>query len=114
MVGFLVACTNYILKIMDHITQINNSLFQMQQQLVSGQKMCSFMGKPSRIGNGTKPVKNTEKTDISLKHVYIEADGAAILKDINLEIPSPKGIYPKLHRTQRFRGAWNVPQRNTC
>lgn len=38
MVGFLVACTNYILKIMDHITQINNSLFQMQQQLVSGRK----------------------------------------------------------------------------
>ena len=31
MVGFLVACTNYMLKIMDHITQINNSLFQMQQ-----------------------------------------------------------------------------------
>lgn len=92
MVGFLVACTNYILKIMDHITQINNSLFQMQQQLVSGQKMCSFMGKPSRIGNGTKPVKNTEKTDISLKHVYIEADGAAILKDINLEIPSGKKV----------------------
>ena len=54
--------------------------------------MCSFMGKPSRIGNGTKPVKNTEKTDISLKHVYIEADGAAILKDINLEIPSGKKV----------------------
>lgn len=92
MVGFLVACTNYILKIMDHITQINNSLFQMQQQLVSGQKMCSFMKKPSRIGNGTKPVKNTEKTDISLSHVYVEADGAAILKDINLEIPSGKKV----------------------
>lgn len=92
MVGFLVACTNYILKIMDHITQINNSLFQMQQQLVSGQKMRAFMEKPSRIENGTKPVKNTEKTDISLKHVYLEADGTAILKDINLEIPSGKKV----------------------
>lgn len=92
MVGFLVACTNYILKIMDHITQINNSLFQMQQQLVSGQKMRAFMEKPSRIENGTKPVKNTEKTDISLKHVYLEADGSAILKDINLEIPSGKKV----------------------
>ncbi len=92
MVGFLVACTNYILKIMDHITQINNSLFQMQQQLVSGQKMHNFMNKQSRIGNGTKPVKNTEKTDISLSHVYLEADGNAILKDINLEIPSGKKV----------------------
>ena len=92
MVGFLVACTNYILKIMDHITQINNSLFQMQQQLVSGQKMLGFMNKESRIGNGTKPVKNTEKTDISLNHVYLEADGTAILKDINLEIPSGKKV----------------------
>ncbi|MFG6393220.1 MAG: ABC transporter ATP-binding protein/permease [Lachnospiraceae bacterium] len=92
MVGFLVACTNYILKIMDHITQINNSLFQMQQQLVSGQKMRAFMEKPSRIENGTKPVKNTEKTDISLKHVYLEADGSTILKDIKLEIPSGKKV----------------------
>ncbi len=92
MVGFLVACTNYILKIMDHITQINNSLFQMQQQLVSGQKMLNFMNRESRIGNGTKPVKNTEKTDISLSHVYLETDGTAILKDINLEIPSGKKV----------------------
>ena len=92
MVGFLVACTNYILKIMDHITQINNSLFQMQQQLVSGQKMLNFMNKQSRISNGTKPVKNIEKTDISLSHVYLEADGSAILKDINLEIPSGKKV----------------------
>ena len=92
MVGFLVACTNYILKIMDHITQINNSLFQMQQQLVSGQKMLGFMNRESRIGNGTKPVKNTEKTDISLSHVYLETDGTAILKDINLEIPSGKKV----------------------
>lgn len=92
MVGFLVACTNYILKIMDHISQINNSLFQMQQQLVSGQKMCDFMNKPSRIENGTKPIKDIDKTDISLKHVSLEIDSVAILKDINLEIPSGKKI----------------------
>lgn len=92
MVGFLVACTNYILKIMDHITQINNSLFQMQQQLVSGQKMLNFMNKQTLIENGTKPVKDTRKTDITLRHVYLEADGAAILKDINLDIPSGKKI----------------------
>ena len=54
--------------------------------------MLGFMNKESRIGNGTKPVKNTEKTDISLNHVYFEADGTAILKDINLEIPSGKKV----------------------
>lgn len=91
-IGFLVACTNYVMKIMDHITQINNSLFQMQQQLVSGQKMCDFMKKPSRIENGTKQITDTEKTDISLQHVYLEIDDTAILKDINLEIPAGKKV----------------------
>ncbi len=92
MVGFLVACTNYVLKIMDHITQINNSLFQMQQQLVSGQKMCDFMKKPFRIKNGDKTVPEYEKTDIRLEHVSLEIDGAAILKDVSLDAPYGKKI----------------------
>lgn len=35
MVGYLVACADYVLKIMSYVSQINNMMFQMQQQLVS-------------------------------------------------------------------------------
>ena len=36
LVGYLVACADYVFRIMNHVTQINNSIFQMQQQLVLG------------------------------------------------------------------------------
>ncbi len=92
MVGFLVTCTSYVLKIMDHISQINNSLFQMQQQLISGQKMRDFMYKPSKIENGTKPIADDNRTDISIQNISLEIDDAAILKNISLEIPSGKKV----------------------
>ena len=92
MVGFLVTCTSYVLKIMDHISQINNSLFQMQQQLISGQKMCDFMHKPSKIENGTKSIADDNRTDISIQNISLEIDDAVILKNISLEIPSGKKV----------------------
>ena len=44
LVGYLVTSSGYVLKIMDHISQINNTLFIMQQQIVSGRKMIDFLG----------------------------------------------------------------------
>ena len=49
LVGYIATCSAYVMKIMDNITQINNSIFQMQQQLVAGTKMKSFVEKESRI-----------------------------------------------------------------
>ena len=42
LVGYIATCSAYVMKIMDHITQINNTLFQMQQQIVAGQKMKNY------------------------------------------------------------------------
>lgn len=91
-VGFLVACADYILKIMNYITMINNMIFQMQQQLVSGQKMMNFMACESRIPDGTKEISSTEKPDINFNHVTIELDDQKILDDICLSIPAGKKI----------------------
>ena len=92
LVGYLVACTNYVLKIMDHISQINNTLFQMQQQLVSGQKMMNFMACPIAVEGGEEFLKEHEKIDISLSHISLELGGNPVLKDISLEIPYGKKV----------------------
>lgn len=91
-VGYLVACINYVLKIMDYVSQINNMMFQMQQQLVSGQKMMNFMNCESQIPDGDKPVKEAEKLDITVKHASMVVGEQLILRDINIDIPYGKKV----------------------
>ena len=69
LVGFLVAASGYVMKIMDHVSQINNMLFQMQQQIVAGDKIRSFMACETKIKDGTYSAKNIDKPDIEFKNV---------------------------------------------
>lgn len=91
MVGYLVACTSYVMKIMDVISMINNSLFQVQQQLVSGQKMMNFMNSVSRIPDGEKVINN-RKPHIKLENASLTIDGKQVLSGINLDIPYGKKV----------------------
>lgn len=91
LVGYLAASTSYVLKIMDYITQINNALFQMQQQLVAVQKMMKYMDKPSRIIGGDKKVEE-KAADIEFSHVGLTIKGERILKDISVSIPYGKKL----------------------
>lgn len=91
-VGYLVACINYVLKIMDYVSQINNMMFQMQQQLVSGQKMMNFMNCESQIPDGDKPVGETERLHLSIRHGSMVVGEQLVLKDINLDIPYGKKL----------------------
>lgn len=92
LVGSLAAITSYVLKIMDFISQLNNMMFQMQQQLVSGKKMLVFMETESKVPSGEAHVKNTEEVNLSVKNASIVLDGNTILHDINLEIPYGKKL----------------------
>lgn len=92
LIGYLVACSNYVLKIMDYISQINNTLFQVQQQLVSGQKMMSFMNCEPRILNGQKEIPEKEVPNIRIKNASLILDGKQVLNDVNLDIPYGKKI----------------------
>jgi ATP-binding cassette subfamily B protein len=92
LVGTLVACSSYVMKVMDCITQINNIFFQMQQQLVSGQKMIEFINCESKIVDGTENVIESDKPDIHIKNAYMVLDNKQVLKDINLDIPYGKKI----------------------
>jgi ATP-binding cassette subfamily B protein len=92
LIGFLVACSNYVLKIMDFTSQINNTLFQVQQQLVSGQKMMYFMNSESKITDGQKVIAEKEVPNISIKKACLVFDGKQVLNDINLDIPYGKKV----------------------
>ncbi len=92
MVGFLVSCANYVLKIMDYISMINNTLFQMQQQLVSGQKMMNFMNCKSRIKDGEEVLDTSKKVDIKIENGSLVMDGKQVLEKINLDIPYGKKV----------------------
>lgn len=92
LVGTLVACSSYVMKVMDCITQINNIFFQMQQQIVSGQKMMEFINCESKIVDGTETVIESDKPDIHIKNAYMVLDNKQVLKDINLDIPYGKKL----------------------
>ena len=92
LVGFLVTASSYVMKIMDHISQINNTLFIMQQQIVSGSKMIQFLSCKSKVPEAENAVEIQNKPDISVKDGYLVMDGKTVLKDINLNIPYGKKL----------------------
>ncbi len=92
LVGFLVAASGYVMKIMDHVSQINNMLFQMQQQIVAGDKIRSFMACETKIKDGTISAKNIDKPDIEFENVTLELGGKKVLDDITLSVPYGKKV----------------------
>ena len=92
LVGFLVTASSYVMKIMDHISQINNTLFIMQQQIVSGSKMIQFLSCESKVPEAEDAVEIQNKPEISVKDGYLVMDGKTVLKDINLNIPYGKKL----------------------
>ncbi len=92
LVGFLVTSSSYVMKIMDHISQINNTLFIMQQQIVSGGKMIHFLSCESKIPEAPDAVEIKNMPNISIKDGYLVMDGKTVLKDINLNVPYGKKL----------------------
>lgn len=92
MVGYLVACAEYILKIMNYITMINNMMFQMQQQIVSGYKLMHFMECNSKIPDGTKTISEQEPLHIQIKDASMRLHNKTILEHIDLDIPLGKKV----------------------
>lgn len=92
MVGFLVACADYVLKIMNYINMINNMMFQMQQQMVSGYKMMHFTECRTKIPDGEKIWPEGIKPDIKIEKASMELEGKKVLKEIDLDIPYGKSI----------------------
>lgn len=92
MVGFLVACADYVLRIMNYINMINNMMFQMQQQLVSGYKMMKFIECETKIPNGEKVLDGKVKPHICVQNASMELEGKTVLQNIDLDIPYGKSV----------------------
>ena len=92
MVGYLVACTEYIMKIMNYITMVNNMMFQMQQQIVSGYKMMNFMECESKIPNGDKVVEDNQRVNIKFQNASMKLGDKTVLENIDLDIPYGKKV----------------------
>ncbi len=92
LVGYIATCSAYVMKIMDHITQINNTLFQMQQQIVAGQKMKSFMEYESKIPDYESSELVSEKPDIKLSDATLVIDEQKVLNNISIDIPYGKKL----------------------
>lgn len=92
LVGFLVTCSGYVMKVMDHISQINNIIFQMQQQLVAGGKILNFMNCQTRIVEAENAEETPEKPHIQFKNVTLDTEDSEVLKNINLDIPYGKKV----------------------
>ena len=92
LVGFLVTCGSYVLTVMNHITQINNMLFQMQQQIVAGNKIKTFAECQTKIKDGTKDASVEKAPHLRFENVSVTLDGMQVLKDINLDIPAGKKL----------------------
>lgn len=92
MVGFLVACADYVLRIMNYINMINNMMFQMQQQLVSGYKMMKFVECETKIPDGEKVLDGKVKPHICVQNASMKLEGKTVLQDIALDIPYGKSV----------------------
>lgn len=91
-VGYVLAAASYVLKIMDHVSQINNTLFQMQQQIVSGNSIKEFIECESKIVDDKKYEMNMDKINISVENASLVIGEHTILKNINLDIPYGKKV----------------------
>ncbi len=91
-VGIMTACVTYVLRIMDYVTQINNSIYQLQYGLVSGGRVMEFLEHPPKIA---PPVGNehiSSVPDIEIKNISVIEEGKQLLKNVSLRVPYGKTV----------------------
>lgn len=91
-VGYILTSSTYVMRIMNNITGLNNHIFNMQQMMVAGVALKSFMDKESGVPDSKALSLRSDAPDIELKNVSLEIDGQKILKDIDLSIPYGKKL----------------------
>lgn len=91
-VGVMTACVTYVLRIMDYLTQISNSVYQLQYGVVSMGRIMDFLEKKTKIPQAEHADKIRSKPNIEVKNVSVTEDGKPLLKHINLSIPCGKKV----------------------
>lgn len=92
LIGYILTCSSYVMKIMDHITQINNTLFQMTQQMVAGNKMKAFLEYESKIPDKTDSELTTACPNIKIDGASIVIGDNKVLDNVTIDIPYGKKL----------------------
>lgn len=91
-VGYILASSTYVTRIMNNITGLNNHIFFMQQSMIAGAALKDFMDKESNVPDSKNSKLNSKTPYIELENVSLEIDNQTILKNISLKIPYGKKI----------------------
>ena len=91
-VGYILASSTYVVRIMNTITSINNHILNMQQQTVAGLELKSFMERESLVHDNEGQLTISDTPTIELKDVSLLDGDQVLLKDINLSIPYGKKL----------------------
>lgn len=91
-IGYILASSTYVMRIMNNITGLNNHIFNMQQMMIAGVSLKEFMEKESRVPDSKETKIHCDTPNIVLKNVNLDIDGQQILKNINLDIPYGKKV----------------------
>ena len=92
LLGFLATCSGYVLRIMDRITQINNSIFQAQRQLVAGERFKNFMEAESQIQEKEGAMEAPRQPHVRFENVSMTIEDNQVLKDVTIDIPYGKKV----------------------
>lgn len=91
-VGYILSSSTYVMRFMNNITNVNNHIFNMQQQTIAGLALKRFMEKESKVPEDKAAKLRCDTPDIELRDVSVEMDGQEILKHINISIPYGKKL----------------------
>lgn len=91
-VGYILSSSTYVMRFMNNITNVNNHIFNMQQQTIAGLALKRFMEKESKVSEDKAAKLRCDAPDIELRDVSVEMDGQEILKHINIRIPYGKKL----------------------
>ncbi len=91
-VGYILASSSYVMQLMQDITNINNHIFNMQQQTISGIELKLFLEKESQVPEDLASTLRSDAPNIELKNVSLNIEGQEVLKNIDLSIPYGKKL----------------------
>lgn len=92
MVGLLMTCTTYVVRVMDHITQINNTLSQAQQMMVAGNSIDKFLKEESLVYDKEEAEDINGVPNLKIDNISLAFGDKQVLKNISLDIPYGKKV----------------------
>ena len=91
-IGYILTSATYVLRIMTNITNLNNHIFNMQQQTIAGLELKHYMEKESEVKDKKTAPYHSDTPHITMKDVSVNIDGQDILSGVNLDIPYGKKL----------------------